>query len=520
VGQHLISWMIFLPLMGAVLQALLPERTVTSPSGSADLGVRAGFRVFSGSQWAALGTSLASALIGFVVLASLRSGTPEMQFSELTPWIGAYAISYDMGIDGLNAPLVLLICIIFPLLLASEWSRAAGRSGIHGLLLLLQGAFMGAVCAQDLFLLFFFWALTAVPFYFLIGIWGGPERERAAFHSIVTSSIGNGLFFAALVLVYYAIDPHTFSIRELMGGKLAGRTFVLFGSELPVSAAAFGLIAVGLALRAPIWPTHGWFLEVAEEAPASVFVALGAVAVPVSASIFMRLGYSLFSDTVVKFADTIVVVGVCNLVMGIIGALAQRGLRRLLAFICIAELGLLLIGTASLKQTGAVGAVYQQLALGLSIAGFGLFTGILVQRTGQERFLLEDGSSAFGGIATRAPGMAVVAGVVVASLLGLPGLGGFVSHSLLIIGSYEVYPVAVLAAGGAVVLATYTLFTMYRHVFLGKPHQASQAFQDLTALERAFLLPIVAALLVVGLYPKPLIELVMPTVQTLLSTFK
>jgi NADH-quinone oxidoreductase subunit M len=306
----------------------------------------------------------------------------------------------------------------------------------------------------------------------------------------------------------------------LSGGKLSGKQFDFLGYDLSVSSASFVLMSIGLSLRAPIWPMHGWFTEIAQEAPSSVFVALAAGTVPVAMYILVKDCYSLFPETLGSAAQIIVVVGTINLVMGGVCAAAQNGLRRLLAFVCLSEVGLVLMGIGSLTATGLVGAVYQQLILGLGIAGFGLFSGIVSERTGHVIFLNELGERTFGGIATRAPLISVVAGIVVASLLGFPGFGGFVGHALVIIGIYSIHPVAVIVAGVALLLAAYCLFSMYRFVFLGKPGGESSGFQDLTLRERGYMFPLVFALVLFGLYPKPLIDLIRPTVLTLLSTIK
>jgi NADH-quinone oxidoreductase subunit M len=504
VNQHLITFMVFLPLAGALLQAFIPSKA--DPRGA--------------SRWIAFASSLASGVCAVILVLSMQALTPELQAIDMLPWVGSYAISYEMGVDGLNALLVLLVAIIFPVLTAYEWNQKVGVRGMHGLLLLLQTSLFGAVCAQDLFLQFFFWALSALPFYFLIGIWGGEKRESAAFRYMVSASFGNALLFTALVLIYYSVDPHSFSLRELAGGKLSGKTFDMLGYQVSVPVTAFGLICAGLALRAPIWPLHGWFSHVADEAPASVFVALSAVVVPVATYIFVRLCYSLFPEVMLEAARPIVIVGIVNLLVGGVCALAQRRLNLLLAYICLSEVGFILIGVGSLNSAGVVGAVYQQLTLGLGLAGFGLFSGLIAERTGHAEFLSADGQPALGGIAASAPSVAVVAGVTVASLLGFPGLGGFVGHALLTIGSYTVHPVTVILSGGALLLATYYLFTMYRCVFLGKAGEATASFTDLGLRERAYLMPLVFALLAFGIYPKPLLDLVRPTVLTLLSTVK
>jgi NADH-quinone oxidoreductase subunit M len=509
-NEHLISLMVFIPLLGALCQAFLPRMSVGGKGPARDLVGR----------WTALGASLLASVCAIFLVATMRLHS-EIQAHEIFSWVGSYAISYDMGVDGLNALLILLVAVIFPVLIAAEWDQKTVPRGMHSLLLVLQTTLFGAVCAQDIFLQFFFFGMSALPFYFLIGIWGGEGREQAAFRLIVSSSLGNALIFAALLIVYHAIDPHSFSLKELAGGRLSGKMFEVAGYELSLPALAFGLVGAGLALRAPIWPFHGWFTQVAQEAPPSVFVALSAVTVPVASYVFIRLTYTLFPETLAAVAPVIMTVGMINLVAGGVCAVAQKSLRLLLAFICIGEVGLILVGLGSLNPAGVVGAVYQHLVLGLGLAGFGLFSGLVNQRVGHASFLPEEGDKRpLGGIAVQAPAVAVVAGVIVASLLGFPGSGGFVGHALVILGSYSTHPLAALVAAAAFLLATYYLFTMYRCVFLGSGGAATASFPDLTLRERVYLMPVVACLLLFGLYPKPLLELVRPTVLTLLSTIK
>jgi len=510
-SQHLITITVLLPVLGALIQAFLPKSLA---------GDREGMNGGTLGRWLALVCSLGASITAVVLVASMRTQVPDLQASETYPWIGSYAISYDMGLDGLNALLVLLVATLFPILIAAEWNQKTGVRGMHGLFLILQASFFGTVCAQDIFLQFFFWSITCLPFYFLIGIWGGEKRESAAFHSIVSASMGNALVFGALILIYYAVDPHTFSLRELAGGRLNGKVFEILGFDCSVSTVSFILISVGLALRAPIWPLHGWFTRAAKEAPPSVFIALSAVTVPVAIYIFMRLSYSLFPETLPWAGQFIVSVGAINLIMGGVCAVAQNGLRPLMAFICLAEVGFVLVGVGSLSSAGVVGAVYQEMVLGFSVAGFGLFSGIIAERAGNSEFKDVKGLPLLGGIATRAPAIALVAGVIVASVLGFPGSGGFVGHSLMIIGSYAMHPVTLALAGASLLLATYYLFTMYRCLFLGKSSAGAREFADLTMREKTYLLPVVLGLLFCGLYPKPLLELVRPTVLTLLSTVK
>jgi NADH-quinone oxidoreductase subunit M len=330
--------MIILPVIGAVLQGFLPD----------DVNPLEPHRTRPAGRWVALATSLLSSICGVLLVVSMQTQTADLQATESFAWIGSYAIHYDMAVDGLNAPLVLLISILFPVLISAEWNRKTGVRGMHGLFLVLQTAFIGAVCAQDLFLQLFFWAFTAFPFYFLVGIWGTKDRESAAFRSVVAACVGNAFLLAALILIYYSVDPHTFSLHELIGGKLNGKTFEFLGYEASVPVVAFSLISLGLAFRAPIWPLHGWFQHVAQEAPLSVVVAFGAATIPVAVYIFERLTCTLFPETLLHFAPAIVVVGTVNLLVGALCAVTQRNLRPLLAFLCISQVGMLLLFVRSL----------------------------------------------------------------------------------------------------------------------------------------------------------------------------
>lgn len=509
--------MIFLPLLGAAAQAVIGPSAGERPEAGALV-----------SKWLALISSGLASVCAMSLVVSMSTGVADLQLTETVSWVGSYAITYEMGVDGLNSLLVLLIAVVFPVLIAYEWRQGLGQRGMHGLLLVLQSAFWGTVCAQDLFLQLFFWGLSALPFYFLMGIWGGARREEVAFRTVIMTAIGNALLFAAVVIIYYSVEPHTFLMHDLAGNKLAGKTLEFFGSELSVPVVALSLIGAGLAFRAPIWPFHGWFTAAAEDAPCSVFIALSAVSVPVATHIFLRAGYSLFPETLAQAAPVLVLIGAVNLVVGVICATAQKSLKPLLAYLCLSETGLILIGTGALTPPAAVGAVYNQLMLGLGIAGFGLFTGILEQRAGSVRFADEAGSvdlaaksgfARLGGVAAQAPWIATFAGVVVGSLIGFPGFAGFVGNALIVIGSYTPHQGAVAICIAAILLATFCLFTMYREVFLGKPQHGGE-LTDLGARERAFVFPVVLALVVFGFYPKPLLDLVRPTVLTLLSTTK
>ena len=499
--SHLISWMITLPFLGALFQAILPP-------GQRGHLISRGFALFS--------TLLASIFALFLVF-SMKQGESVLQFSEKFSWISSYVISYEVGVDGLSALMVLLVAFVFPILILFEWHREQGSRGVYGLFLLLQSSLFGLVCSQDLFLIFFFWALSTLPFYFLITMWGDDDRENAAFRYLMTACTGNALFFLALILVYYAVEPHSFSIADLIGGKVESAVIQIGQKTFRVSILAFLLMALGFAFRIPVFPFHGWFTSVICQAPASVCVALGGVFVPVAFYVFTRLAFSLFPDELFRFSDVILIFGGVNVVFGALSSLAQRELRMFFSFVCVVQLGLVLMGLGSLDSAGVMGAVYQQLVLGLGLTGFGLFSGFIRERVGHSRFIVE-GKAEMGGLVSSAPVLAVLTGIIAVSLLGFPGSGGFIGQSLIMMGGYAVRPWSLAVIAFGMVMLAYGIFSVYRKVFLGKAGQeTTESVGDLAFGERMSLTAIVGVLLYLGLYPRPFLELVKPSVLTLLS---
>lgn len=497
-NSHLLTGMILLPLLGAIFQA------AASPGASA--------------RWLALGASIASALLGGVVLTLIGAGdvgTGGPHLVDRLPWIGSYAINYELSVDGTNVLMLMLISTVFPVLIASEWDRARGARGLYSLLLILQAALLGAATAQDLFLLFFFWGLTAVPVFFLVGIWGGEKKEQAAFRSLVTSSIGNSLLFAAFILIYYAKDPHSFLIRDLVSsGGVPGKEIVLAGISVSVSHLAFLFVCLGLALRAPVWPFHGWFAEFANEAPASVFVAVAGVVVPSAVMIFARVSHLLFQDVLDSVSSWVVLAGVVNLFVGSVTILSQTRLSGLLSRLVLVHLGLSLIGLGSQDPSALVGVIYHQLAIGLAVTSMGLLFGALAERTG----LHEVGAA--GGLVERAPGAAAVMALALGGFLGLPGLGGFVGQSLIVMGSFTTHPVSLFGVGAGFMLVTYSLFGVFKQIFLGPDRgfeRKSSTEAELTARERGFLVPLLVLLVLIGFYPKPFLDWVRPAAVALIA---
>ncbi len=503
-NSYLISLAIAVPFFGALVQF-----------GS--LSLKNAPPVISISKWISIFASLLSSGVMLFLITSMNPIDIQPQFVEVFPWIDTYAIKYEVGLDGLSTPIVLLLSIVFPVLIAAEWGRKPGGRGVHGILLLLQGALLGTILSYDLFLTAFFWGLSILPAAFLVGIWGQKEgREAAAIKLIVTGAVSSAFFIAALLIVYFANDPHSFSLREIMGGALEAKSFQVLGHELSVARVCFGLLLAALALRAPIWPISGWAFSAAKSANPHAFTVYSSAVIPTVFVVFLRLTFSLFPETTAASSPILLGAGILNLLVGSMGALGERRLVSILCQLSIAWLGFALIGMSSLTSPGVVGAVYSTFAFGLSLCGFGLFSGVIWNRFKQNSE--DEEEVVLRGLASVAPKLSVFVVVVVASLISFPGLIGFVSGTLVLIGSYSISPMSVMIAFIGMICLVVALFRRYRDWFLGGVPQAG--FVDIGLHESIYLLPVFVSLIAFGVYPKPMIDTIRPTIVALLSLVK
>ncbi|MBU6375683.1 MAG: hypothetical protein KGQ59_06780 [Bdellovibrionales bacterium] len=493
-----LTTMILLPFLGAAAQAIFVNPRV--------------------ARWVALSSSLLSTAIGLAVLGYGLAGVASDAFTDRLPWVGSYAISYELAVDGISRVGVLLVSILFPVLIASEWGRARGARGMHALFLILQGALLGTACSQDLFLLFFFWSISSVPVFFLVGIWGGEKKESAAFRTLVTSALGNALLLGAFILIYYSSSPHTFLMSDLLSVGVPEKMIRVAGLSLSASKVAFLFIFLATALRAPIWPLHGWFTQMVAQAPASVVVAIAGAVVPSGILVFSRLSHGLFPEIFSSASGAILVVGLINIAVGTCALLLEKELSALLAWITITQVGLSMIALGSGHESSMVGLVYQQLSMSLALAGLGLVLGALRSR-GATKWgsLLDEGS---GVSLLDVPVAGVVTAFSIATVVGFPGLCGFIGQSLIVLGGFERSPWIAVLVGISCVLLFSGLFGVYRALFFSpaaSDERASTSTLDLSLREKGYLIPLVVLMVILGVYPKPILDEIKPAAEDLLK---
>jgi NADH-quinone oxidoreductase subunit M len=551
--DHLLTLLIFVPLLAAFVLLLLPGR-------------------FGGlGRWLALagtGLQLVLAIImwmGFQAGAGAPAGVFDaggFQFVEKWNWfslplgsLGYLSADYFLGVDGISANLVLLAAGIMFLGAISSWTITQNRKGYFALYLLLSSTVLGCFVALDLLLFYLFFEFMLLPMYFLIGMWGGPRRAYASIKFFLYTFGGSLFILLAIIGLYISgIDPqataaradvplaelqlllqrgsiesrdmvHSFNMLYLMdaGNLIPGSMLGLRGGgELWGYSArllAFLALLIGFLVKLPAAPLHTWLPDAHVEAPTPISVVLAAILLKIGGYGLLRLPYSLIPEGGIYFAPLVAGIGVFSILYGAFNALAQSDLKKLIAYSSVSHMGYVLLGLAALTVEGVSGALYQMFSHGLISAALFLIAGVLYDRTHDR--LIEN----YSGLANRMPAFTVVVTLVFFASLGLPGFSGFIAEVLVFFGAFRSpsvngllpYWMVIVATLGLLLTAAYYLWTLQR-MFFGKffvrQPQWEAALRDLTTREWIMLAPLLAGILLLGLFPNLLLDSFSPAVET------
>lgn len=440
----------------------------------------------------------------------------QLRFVKYADWIPAFGIHYFLALDGLSMPLVLLSTLLTLLCLVYSWSFDGDKpiekrrplKGMFILFLLLETGLIGVFCALDMFLFYVFWEIVLLPSYFLIGIWGGENRNYAALKFFIYTLIGSVLMLIAMLALYFRSDIlQTFNILSLL--SLAGTEGFTGAFQTWVFLGLF----IAFAIKVPVFPFHTWLPDAHVQAPTAFSVMLAGVMLKMGGYGFFRIAYPLCPDTATHplFVYGVGILGVVGLLYGAFVALGQSDFKSLVAYSSVSHMGYVMFGLAALTPEAMNGASLQMFNHGASSAMMFLVVGVVYDRA-HHRDL-----NRFGGLALQMPWYFGVAIVAMFASLGLPGLNGFISEFLCFFGAYKssVLPKwLVISAVPAVVLtAVYILWTIKR-VFLGEiTNEQYKAFPDLTFNEGFALYPLAVICLAVGVYPNFLLDFMQPAVN-------
>ena len=487
---HLISALVFAPLAGAVLLlALSDERLI---------------------RWITLAVSLlVLALTAFAWVrfdgappANLGAALADVRFHEQHEWIHTFGVWWDVGLDGVSLLLVGLTALLTPVVVLASWKSIDRRvKGFHVFVLLLEAAMIGAFVSLDAILFYVFWELMLVPMYFLIGIWGGQRRIYAAVKFFLYTAVGSLLMLVAILFLYLhhrdvAGSPSARLADLLATAPMLGRTAQRW---------LFAAFALSFAIKVPLFPFHTWLPDAHTEAPTGGSVILAGVLLKMGTYGFLRWAMPLFPLAAIDFRVIILTLGAIGVVYGSLVALVQPDMKRLVAYSSVAHLGFVMIGLFAFGANGfsreaVEGAVLQMVNHGLSTGALFLLVGVLYDRKHTREI------SRFGGLAKPMPMYAFLLLLVTLSSIGLPGTNGFVGEYLILLGGWRAaWPAALVAASGVVLGAIYMLW-LYQRVVLGPVDRPeNEHVPDAGVREVAALLPLLAAILWIGLAPRPML---------------
>ena len=456
---------------------------------------------------------------GVVVLARFDFGNAgDLQLQVNTSWIPQINARYHIGIDGMSLPLFVLSLLVSFLCTIYMWwhlPEPGKPKAFFALVLLLETGMTGCFVALDLILFFIFWELVLVPMYFMIGIWGGPNRAYAAVKFFLYTLFGSLFMLLGFLALYFTSDPHTFDIVELTRQGFAG------SSELFQNLVFLGLF-LGFAIKVPMWPFHTWLPDAHTEAPTVGSVLLAAIMLKMGTYGFIRISLPILPDAAVTFAPLIGILAVIAIIYGALCCLAQVDLKRMIAFSSVGHMGFVMLGIATLTDIGINGAIFGMVA-------HGLITGMLFFLAGSihERFHTRD-IPALGGVLQQMPKFGSLLVYSAIASLGLPGLAGFWGEMLALLGSYNPHPqlnetlFRILMVGGGIgtVLTAGYFLWMLQRVILGKVPErfaSGHGIFDVVRLEWYAWVPLLLLIIGAGLYPRLVLGVTDDAVQTLLG---
>ena len=423
-----------------------------------------------------------------------------LQFVERLPWIPQMAIFYHLGIDGISLPMVVLTTLLGFLACVGSYSITERHKEYFALYLLLEVGMLGTFLALDFFLFYVFWEVVLVPMYFLIGIWGGGRREYSAFKFFVYTLAGS-LFMLLAVLALY-LRAHTFDLIAL---AQAGPTF-----DVTFQRWIFLGLFLGFAIKVPIFPFHTWLPDAHVDAPTPISVLLAGVLLKMGGYGFFRIAYPICPQAAAWFGWGIALLGMINIVYGALVALAQTDFKRLVAYSSVSHMGFVLLGLASLTPEGMNGALLQMFNHGVITGGMFLLVGVLYDRTHTREL------SAFGGLGANMPVYSAFLIVFSLASLGLPGLSGFVSEFLSLIGAFGVWPWQTIVSVLGVVVAAAYMLKIIRQVLLGPLNDTWKHLRDMDLRETLSLAPLLVLIVAFGLYPLPMLRIQQTAIQALI----
>ncbi|KRO77586.1 MAG: NADH-quinone oxidoreductase subunit M [Actinobacteria bacterium BACL4 MAG-120920-bin74] len=474
------------PLIGALIVLLIPAK-------KSELIKRTAFII-----------TLLIALFSILLAVRFDKASTEFQFIQSNSWISAFNVNFAVGVDGISLVLILLSTILVPIVILATWHESdTGRWNtkiFYVLILVLETLMIGVFAATDLFLFYVFFEAMLIPIYFLIGGYGTGNKSAAAVKFLLYSLFGGLLMLASIIGIYVISGNQigaTFDLAKLATLQIDNQTeYLLF----------LGFF-IAFAIKAPLWPFHTWLPDAAKSATPGTSVLLLGVLDKVGTYGMIRFCIQLFPDATKTFTPLIITLAVISIIYGAFMAIGQRDIKGLIAFTSISHFGFITMGIFAMTSQGMSGATLYMINHGFSTAALFLIAGWMIWRRGSSTI------SDFGGLQRVTPVMAWTFFIAGMSSLALPGLSSFVSEFLVLVGTYTRYPVAAVIGTLGIVLAALYILIPVQKALHGPIVSGNENLKDLNIREKVAISPLILVIVLMGFYPKPVLDLINPTAE-------
>lgn len=524
IGIGILSWVTWLPLLGALLLLLLIPKND-----------REKIRYFA-NFWSTL-CLLVTATLFWGFNRELRG----LQYIEDYSWIPALGARYQLGVDGISLLLIAITALLGSIATLSSWSAVKEREKeYYAFLLALQTGMIGTFAAADMFLFYVFWEVMLVPMYFLIGIWGSERRLYSAIKFFLYTLFGSVVMLLALVKLYLvfpgavAANPEAYNAAARLLGegnpqmmamlehaRASGSTFNIWamqaaGSLLPIQLQLwlFVGLALGFAIKVPVFPFHTWLPDAHTDAPTAGSIILAGILLKMGTYGFLRFNLPMLPEASrhPRVVSAIAVLSIIGIVYGALCAMAQKDMKRLVAYSSVSHLGFVMLGTFALNPNGITGSVLQQLNHAISTGALFLLVGMLYERRHTRQI------SEFGGIVQRMPRYGAVFMIITLSSIGMPLLNGFIGEFLLLRAVLEARLMWAVMGGLGIVLGAAYMLWLYQRVFFGPlENERNKTLVDMDAREWVCVFPLVVLAFWIGIYPRPVLDYIAVPVKTIVK---
>ncbi len=487
--MSILSLIIFIPIIGAILLALLPK--------------------FKSCTYKYLALFFTACTLGLAIAAFVmfdRSASNTFQFECIHEWIPFMGAHYHLGVDGLSMPMVLLTAFLGCVAVLISWKESVRTREFFLWLLLLEGSILGVFCALDLVLFFLFWEIEVIPMYFLISIWGSGRKEYSALKYVLYTLFGSAFMLAGIVMIF--INTATLDMTVIAKYGLNGLAIA--------PQVLFFVLIFGFCVKLPVVPFHTWLPDAHTDAPTAASVMLAGALIKMGGYGIMRLCVSFMPDVAQQYALIFEILAVVGIIYGGAITLRQTDIKRLIAYSSVSHMGFVLLGIFSLGEIGMTGATMQMVSHGLTTGLLFAVAGLVMHNTHERNI------GKLGGLAQQTPKIATL--FIIASLgaIGLPTTSGFVSEFSIMTGTYSTTavagtePIVLVALLGLLIGAGYMLWTIQR-VFFGPKLDIYDGVQDANKLEMAYCIVFIILIFAIGLYPTVLTEMIKGGVAAVLA---